>query len=91
MKNLKMEVVKLVIEKAYSLMQAAKSLSVSVDLISQWKKRLEEASSAKISFPRDGNTNANAIDREKRSLEDKVKKLQMKHILQKVLAYFANP
>ena len=38
----KVEAVKLVTERAYSLTQAAKSLGVSVDSISKWKKRLEE-------------------------------------------------
>ena len=86
----KVEAVKLVTERAYSLTQAAKSLGVSVDSISKWKKRLEETSSASIAFP--GNGNLNAIDKEKRILEKEIKKLQIERdILKKALAYFANP
>jgi transposase len=38
----KVDAVKLVITRGYSLTQAAKSLGISVDSISKWKKRLEE-------------------------------------------------
>lgn len=86
----KVEAVKLVSERGYSLTQAAKSLGVSVDSISKWKKRLEETSSPRIAFP--GNGNMNAIDKEKRILEKEIKKLQIERdILKKALAYFANP
>jgi len=86
----KVEAVKLVTERGYSLTQAAKSLGVSVDSISKWKKRLEETSSPRIAFP--GNGNMNAIDKEKRILEKEIKKLQIERdILKKALAYFANP
>ena len=47
----KVEAVKLVSERGYSLTQAAKSLGVSVESISKWKKRLEETSSPCIAFP----------------------------------------
>ena len=47
----KVEAVKLVTERGYSLTQAAKSLGVSVDSISKWKKRMEETSSPGIAFP----------------------------------------
>ena len=84
----KVEAVKLVTERGYSLTQAAKSLGVSVDSISKWKKRLEETSSPRIAFPGNGN----AIDKEKRILEKEIKKLQIERdILKKALAYFANP
>jgi transposase len=86
----KVEAVKLVTARGYSLTQAAKSLGVSVDSISKWKKRLEETSSPCIAFP--GNGNMNAIDKEKRILEKEIKKLQIERdILKKALAYFANP
>lgn len=86
----KVEAVKLVTERGYSLTQAAKSLGISVDSISKWKKRLEETSSPRIAFP--GNGNMNAIDKEKRILEKEIKKLQIERdILKKALAYFANP
>lgn len=86
----KVEAVKLVTERGYSLTQAAKSLGVSVDSISKWKKRLEETSSPRIAFP--GNGNMNAIDKEKSILEKEIKKLQIERdILKKALAYFANP
>jgi transposase len=86
----KVEAVKLVITRGYSLTQAAKSLGISVDSISKWKKRLEETSSPRIAFP--GNGNMNAIDKEKRILEKEIKKLQIERdILKKALAYFANP
>ena len=86
----KVEAVKLVTERGYSLTQAAKSLGVSVDSISKWKKRLEETSSPRIAFP--GNRNMNAIDKEKMILEKEIKKLQIERdILKKALAYFANP
>ena len=86
----KVEAVKLVITRGYSLTQAAKSLGISVDSISKWKKRLEETSSPRIAFP--GNGNMNAIDKEKSILEKEIKKLQIERdILKKALAYFANP
>jgi transposase len=86
----KVEAVKLVTTRGYSLTQAAKSLGISVDSISKWKKRLEETSSPRIAFP--GNGNMNAIDKEKRILEKEIKKLQIERdILKKALAYFANP
>ena len=53
----KVEAVKLATERGYSLTQAAKSLGVSVDSISKWKKRLEETSSPRIAFPGNGNMN----------------------------------
>ena len=85
-----MEAVKLVTARGYSLTQAAKSLGVSVDSISKWKKRLGETSSPGIAFP--GNGNMNAIDKEKSILEKEIKKLQIERdILKKALAYFANP
>ncbi len=86
----KIEAVKLVTKRQYTMTQAAKSLGISVDSISKWKKRLEDVPSTNLAFP--GNGNINAADQEKKLLEKEVQKLRIERdILKKALAYFASP
>ncbi|WP_236870251.1 transposase [Candidatus Bandiella numerosa] len=73
--DFKVEAVKLVIESGYSMTQAAKSLGVSVDSISKWKKRIEKEPNSKIAFP--GNGNMNLIKKEKMMLEKEIRQLKI--------------
>ena len=81
----KIEAVKLVTEKGYSVTEAARSLGIGQTLLRCWKKTLEEK--GKQAFPGHGNLPASD---ELHRLRAENKRLQMEcDILKKATAFFA--
>ena len=82
----KVEAVKLVTEKNYSVAEAARSLGIGENLLRNWKLALQEQ--GEQAFP--GNGNLPAIEEELRQLRAENKRLQMERdILKKATAFFA--
>ena len=82
----KVEAVKLVTEKGYSVAEAARSLGIGENLLRSWKLALEKAGGD--AFP--GNGKLTAIEEELRQLRAENKRLQMERdILKKATALFA--
>ena len=82
----KVEAVKLVTEKGYSVTEAARSLGIGQTLLRSWKKTLEEK--GKQAFP--GHGNLPAAENELHRLRADNKRLQMEcDILKKATAFFA--
>ena len=85
-REFKVEAVKLVTEKNYSVAGAARSLGIGENLLRNWKLALEEAGDQ--AFP--GNGNLPAVEEELRRLRAENKRLQMERdILKKATAFFA--
>jgi transposase len=85
-REFKVEAVKLVTEKGYSVAEAARSLGIGENLLRNWKLALEEAGDD--AFP--GNGKLTAIEEELRQLKAENKRLQMERdILKKATAFFA--
>lgn len=86
----KIEAVKLVTERGYSLQQAADSLGVSKSVIGKWKQQYLESDDVNIAFP--GKGRMNPVDADRRRLEKEVRDLKIeREILKKAMAYFASP
>ena len=82
----KVEAVKLVTEKGYSVTEAARSLGIGENLLRNWKLALEKA--GEQAFP--GKGNLPAIEEELRQLRAENRRLQMERdILKKATAFFA--
>src|SRR4051794_20566618 len=82
----KVEAVKLVTEKGYSVAEAARSLGIGETLLRSWKLALEK--SPNQAFP--GKGNLPAIEAELHQLRAENKRLQMERdILKKATAFFA--
>jgi transposase len=82
----KVEAVKLVTEKGYSVAEAARSLGIGENLLRSWKLALENAGDQ--AFP--GKGNLPAIEEELRQLKAENKRLLMERdILKKATAFFA--
>jgi transposase len=82
----KVEAVKLVTEKGYSVAEAARSLGIGENLLRNWKQAFE--SQGEQAFP--GHGNLTAIEEELRRLKAENKRLQMERdILKKATAFFA--
>ena len=82
----KIEAVKLVTEKGYSVAEAARSLDIGETLLRSWKQVLEKA--GERAFP--GHGNLPAIEEELRQLRAENKLLRMERdILKKATAFFA--
>jgi transposase len=82
----KIEAVKLVTEKGYSVAEAARSLGIGQTLLRCWKKTLEEK--GKQAFP--GHGNLPTAENELHRLRAENKRLQMEcDILKKATAFFA--
>ena len=82
----KVEAVKLVTEKGYSVAEAARSLGIGENLLRNWKQAFE--SHGDQAFP--GNGNLPAIEEELRQLRADNRRLQMERdILKKATAFFA--
>jgi transposase len=82
----KVEAVKLVTEKGYSVAEAARSLDIGETLLRSWKQAFE--SHADQAFP--GHGNLPAIEEELRRLRAENRRLQMERdILKKATAFFA--
>jgi transposase len=82
----KVEAVKLITEKGYSVAEAARSLDVGETLLRSWKQTLEQG--GEQAFP--GHGNLSTIEEELRQLRAENKRLQMERdILKKATAFFA--
>ena len=85
-REFKVEAVKLVTEKGYSVAEAARSLGIGENLLRNWKQVLETAGDD--AFP--GNGRLTAIEEEVRHLKAENKRLHMERdILTKATAFFA--
>jgi transposase len=85
-REFKVEAVKLITEKGYSVAEAARSLDVGETLLRSWKQTLEKA--GEQAFP--GHGNLPALEEELRQLRAENKRLQMERdILKKATAFFA--
>ena len=85
-REFKVEAVKLVTEKGYSVAEAARSLDIGETLLRSWKTALENQ--GEQAFP--GHGNLPAIEEELRQLRAENKRLQMERdILKKATAFFA--
>src|SRR4051795_8898117 len=82
----KIEAVKLVTEKGYSVAEAARSLDIGDTLLRSWKQAFDKEGLQ--AFP--GHGNLPAIDAELRHLRAENKRLQLERdILKKATAFFA--
>jgi transposase len=82
----KVEAVKLITEKGYSVAEAARSLDIGETLLRSWKLALENQGSQ--AFP--GHGNLPAVEAELRQLRADNKRLLMERdILKKATAFFA--
>src|ERR1700724_3827197 len=85
-REFKVEAVKLVTEKGYSVAEAARSLGIGDTLLRSWKQALEKGGDQ--AFP--GHGNLPAIEEELRQLRAENKRLLMERdILKKATAFFA--
>jgi len=85
-REFKVEAVKLVTEKGYSVAEAARSLGIGETLLRTWKLVFEKQ--GKKAFPSNGNLPA--IEEEMRQLRAENKRLLMeREILKKATAFFA--
>jgi transposase len=85
-REFKVEAVKLVTEKGYSVAEAARSLDIGETLLRSWKQALDQHPDQ--AFP--GHGNLPAIEEELRQLRAENKRLQMERdILKKATAFFA--
>jgi transposase len=85
-REFKIEAVKLVTEKNYSVAEAARSLDIGETLLRSWKQALDKEGGQ--AFP--GHGNLPAIEAELRHLRAENKRLQMERdILKKATAFFA--
>jgi transposase len=85
-REFKVEAVKLVTEKGYSVAEAARSLGIGETLLRSWKQALEQQ--GEQAFP--GHGNLPAVDEELRQLRAENKRLLMeREILKKATAFFA--
>jgi transposase len=85
-REFKVEAVKLVTEKGYSMAEAARSLDVGETLLRSWKQAFEQQ--GEQAFP--GHGNLPAVEEELRRLRVENKRLLMERdILKKATAFFA--
>ena len=85
-REFKIEAVKLVTEKGYSVAEAARSLDVGETLLRSWKQAFEHQ--GEQAFP--GHGNLPAVEDELRRLRAENKRLLMERdILKKATAFFA--
>ena len=85
-REFKVEAIKLITEKGYSVAEAARSLDVGETLLRSWKQTLEKV--GEQAFP--GQGKLPAVEEELRQLRAENKRLQMERdILKKATAFFA--
>lgn len=88
--DFKVDAVKLITERGYTVIQAAQSLGVGKATLHQWKNQLCLTGDVKMAFP--GKGKMNPVDEQLRKLEKENRDLRIeKEILKKAMAYFANP
>ena len=85
-REFKVEAIKLVTEKGYSVAEAARSLGIAQTLLRSWKHAFEAQPDQ--AFP--GHGNRPALEEELRRLKAENRRLQMERdILKKATAFFA--
>jgi len=85
-REFKLEAIKLVTHKGYSIAEASRSLGVEYNVLRRWKKQFEEDS--EYAFP--GKGRLRPPDEEIRRLKAQLKRTEEERdILKKALAYFA--
>ena len=85
-REFKVEAVKLITDKGYSVAEAARSLDIGETLLRSWKQALDTQGDQ--AFP--GNGNLPAIEEELRQLRAENKRLQQERdVLKKATAFFA--
>ena len=85
-REFKLEAVKLITEKGYSVAEAARALDVGETLLRSWKQALDQQGDQ--AFP--GHGKLPPLEEELRQLRAENKRLQMERdILKKATAYFA--
>ena len=85
-KEFKQESVRLIIDKGYSIAEAARNLGVDYSVLRRWKIQYEQ--NPEISFPGKGQQKPH--DAELRRLKRKLERVtEERDILKKALAYFA--
>ncbi len=85
-REFKMEAVRLIIEKGYSIAEASRNLGVEYSVLRRWKKQL--SADPQNAFP--GKGRLKAPDEELRRLQNELDRVkEERDILKKALAYFA--
>ena len=87
-REFKIEAVKLITEKGYSIAEASRSLGVEYSVLRNWKKQFEQ--DPEHAFP--GKGRLKPPDEQIRSLKRQLNRVtEERDILKKALAYFAEP
>jgi transposase len=85
-REFKLEAVRLITEKGYSIAEASKNLGIEYSVLRRWKKQL--ADDPDSAFP--GKGKLKAQDEEMRKLQRELERVkEERDILKKALAYFA--
>ena len=85
-REFKLEAVRLITEKGYSIAEASKNLGIEYSVLRRWKKQL--ADDPHSAFP--GKGKLKAQDEEMRKLQRELERVkEERDILKKALAYFA--
>ena len=85
-REFKLEAVRLITDKGYSIAEASRNLGVEYSVLRRWKKEL--ADDPQNAFP--GKGQLKAADQELRALQRELQRVkEERDILKKALAYFA--
>jgi transposase len=85
-REFKLEAVRLITEKGYSIAEASRNLGVEYSVLRRWKKQL--ADDPQNAFP--GKGQLKAADQELRTVQRELQRVkEERDILKKALAYFA--
>ena len=85
-REFKLEAVRLITEKGYSIAEASRNLGVEYSVLRRWKKQL--ADDPQNAFP--GKGQLKTADQELRALQRELQRVkEERDILKKALAYFA--
>lgn len=85
-REFKLEAVRLITDKGYSIAEASRNLGVEYSILRRWKKQL--ADDPQNAFP--GKGQFKAADQELRALQRELERVkEERDILKKALAYFA--
>lgn len=89
-KEFKVEAVNLVIERGYTIQEAATNLGVGKSTLAKWVRAYKQTPDAQTAFP--GKGNLKPADAELKALKDELERVKRERdILKKALGYFANP
>jgi transposase len=85
-REFKMEAVRLITEKGYSIAEASRNLGIEYSVLRRWKKQL--ANDPENAFP--GKGKQKAADEQMKQLQRELERVkEERDILKKALAYFA--